>query len=87
MAAYYTPVTPTKKSADEAHLISTHDVDAFEIFCREQKIEAITFGASESNITYGRQLVKRLGLPLIVKVTQHGKLGVISDSLKTCVKR
>lgn len=56
--------SPTKEEADEKWLISTTDIDALEKKCREEDISAVTFGASDFNITNGRILCKRLGLPI-----------------------
>lgn len=56
--------SPTKREADEAWLISTTELDILEKKCREEGISAITFGASDFNINNGRQLCKRLGLPV-----------------------
>lgn len=55
--------SPTKRAADEAWFVSTTDIDLLEMKCREEHIDAISFGASDFNINNGRKLCKRLGLP------------------------
>lgn len=55
--------SPTKAEADEAWLISTTDTDALEDACLRENVSAISFGASDFNITQGRKLCKRLNLP------------------------
>ena len=39
--------SPTKEEADEAWLISTTDIDLLEQKCKEEKVIAIMFGASD----------------------------------------
>lgn len=56
--------SPTKAEADEAWMISTTDIDVLEQKCRENDVKAVLYGASDFNITQGRELCKRLGLPL-----------------------
>lgn len=56
--------SPTKREADEMWHISTTDLDTLEVKCREERITAISFGASDFNINNGRKLCKRLGLPV-----------------------
>lgn len=55
--------SPTKREADEQWFISTTDIDALEKKCREENVNAVTFGASDFNINNGRKLCKRLNLP------------------------
>lgn len=63
VVADYYEHTSTKRVADEAVNISTLDIDTVTDYCRSNKIEAITFGANDVNISAGRKIAKRLGLP------------------------
>jgi len=63
VVADYYEETLTKSVADESWTVSTLDIDALEDLCRKNGIEAVTFAASDLNVTNGRQLAKRLGLP------------------------
>lgn len=56
--------SPVKAYADEAWMISTTDIDLLEKKCKEEGISAVLYGASDFNITQGRTLCKRLGLPI-----------------------
>lgn len=56
--------SPTKELADEVWLISTTDIDVLEKKCREEKVTAIMFGASDFNVSNARELCKRLNLPI-----------------------
>ena len=56
--------SPTKEEADEAWLISTTDIDLLEQKCKEEKVTAIMFGASDFNIENARVLCRRLNLPI-----------------------
>ncbi|MDE7382244.1 MAG: ATP-grasp domain-containing protein [Muribaculaceae bacterium] len=55
--------SPTRDAADETWNISTTDIDALEAKCLECGISGVVYGASDFNITQGRALCKRLGLP------------------------
>ncbi len=56
--------SPTKEMADEQWMISTNDIDLLEAKCKEHGVTAVMYGASDFNTGNGRQLCKRLGLPL-----------------------
>lgn len=56
--------SPTKELADERWLISTTDIDALALKCREAGISAVITGASDFNIGNSRKLCKELGLPV-----------------------
>lgn len=56
--------SPTKSEADESWYISTTDIDLLERKCKEEKVTAIMFGASDFNIDNSRQLCRRLRLPI-----------------------
>ena len=55
--------SPAKLVADEYWNISWSDIDALEKKCREEKIDGITTGYSESPVGCCIQLCERLGLP------------------------
>lgn len=56
--------SPSKAEADEAWLLSTTDLYDLEKKCKEAKVTAIMFGASDFNISNCRVLCKRLNLPI-----------------------
>ena len=56
--------SPTKEMADEAWLLSTTDTDTLVQRCKEEKITAIMFGASDFNIWNARKVCKQLNLPI-----------------------
>ena len=61
---YYDHITsPAKDIADEAWDISWEDIDTLEKKCREEQIDGITTGYSESPVEYCIQLCERLGFP------------------------
>lgn len=61
---YYDHKTsPAKNIADESWDISWSDLDTLEIRCRENHIDGITTGYSESPVECCIQLCERLGLP------------------------
>ncbi|MBE6564441.1 MAG: ATP-grasp domain-containing protein [Ruminococcaceae bacterium] len=61
---YYTcEESPAKKIADEFWNISWSDIDVLEKKCREEKIDGVTTGYSESPLECCIELCKRLGLP------------------------
>lgn len=53
----------TKKITDEYWNISTEDIDALAIKCKEEKIDAVSCGISEYNIDQCIKLCERLDLP------------------------
>lgn len=55
--------SPAKKIADEAWDISWNDIDTLEKKCRENNIDGITTGYSESPVEACIELCNRLGLP------------------------
>ena len=64
IVADYYETTPAKKLADESWTVSTTDIDKLEELSRKTGVEAVFMGASDFNINNGRQLCKRLGLPI-----------------------
>ncbi len=56
--------SPTKSEADENWHISTTNIDLLERKCKEEKVTAIMFGASDFNIDNSRKLCHKLGLPI-----------------------
>lgn len=62
VADYYED-SPAKKVADEAVLIDATDVDALEIYCRENNIDGVTTGFVDALMPACYELCKRLGLP------------------------
>ncbi|MBQ3865757.1 MAG: hypothetical protein II776_02560 [Clostridia bacterium] len=60
---YETDKSPAKLVADEYWNISWSDLDALEKKCREEKIDGITTGYSESPVGACIRLCRRLGLP------------------------
>ena len=55
--------SPAKKIADEYWSISWADLDALELRCREEHIDGITAGYSESRVDRCIRLCSRLGFP------------------------
>lgn len=64
IVADYFETTPTKKLADECWTISTTEIDKLEKMAKQAGVGAVFMGASDFNINNGRQLCKRLGLPI-----------------------
>lgn len=60
---YNQEASPAKKIADEFWDISWSDIDALEIKCREEGIDGITTGYSESPVECCIELCQRLNLP------------------------
>lgn len=60
---YDIETSPAKKIADEYWNISWADLDALERKCREEKIDGVTAGYSESTVEKCIQLCERLDLP------------------------
>ncbi|MBE6619427.1 MAG: hypothetical protein E7626_06595 [Ruminococcaceae bacterium] len=55
--------SPAKKYADESWQVSWSDLDTLEKLCRENQIDGITTGYSETPVGCCIELCKRLGLP------------------------
>lgn len=60
---YDTESSPAKKIADEYWDISWEDLDTLESKCREEHIDGVTAGYSESTVDRCIKLCERLGLP------------------------
>lgn len=60
---YDTEISPAKLIADEYWDISWNDIDTLEKKCREEKVDGITTGYSESPVENCIKLCERLGLP------------------------
>lgn len=56
--------SPTKSAANEKWLVSTADLDKLQKLCIENSVSAIMFGASDFNVEKGRELCRRLNLPI-----------------------
>ncbi|MGN0151064.1 MAG: ATP-grasp domain-containing protein [Wujia sp.] len=56
--------SPTKEAANEKWMVSTADIDELEQLCVKNTVSAIMFGASDFNVEKGRELCKRLNLPI-----------------------
>lgn len=67
IVADYYESTLAKENADEKWLISTNEIEILVEKCRENGVSAVMTGASDRNITYARELCKRLDLPLYCK--------------------
>ncbi len=59
--------SPAKKEADEYWMISTNDLDALELKCKEEKVNAIFAGVSEFNLDMVKELTARLNLPCYIE--------------------
>ncbi|MBQ3041413.1 MAG: ATP-grasp domain-containing protein [Clostridia bacterium] len=66
----YLPDSPAKKVADEAHLISTTDVDAVVEFCKKEKVDGIFTAFIDSMLPYAREICDRLNLPFYASKEQ-----------------
>lgn len=59
--------SPAKKESDEYWMISTGDLDALELKCREENVNAVFAGVSEFNLDMVKELTARLGLPCYIE--------------------
>lgn len=74
---YYDPeISPAKKIADEYWNISWMDLDALEAKCREEHVDGVTAGYSESTVDQCIKLCSRLGLPCYCTQSQ---LDILKD--------
>lgn len=70
IAIDYLPDSPAKKVADEAHLISTTDVDAVVNFCKENNVDGIFTAFTDSMLPYARKICDILNLPFYASEEQ-----------------
>lgn len=56
--------SPTKELADEAWLLSSTDTETLIRKCREDRINALMFGASDFNVWNARKICMELNLPI-----------------------
>lgn len=87
IVADYYETTPAKKLADESWTVSTTDIDKLEELSRKTGVEAVFMGASDFNINNGRQLCKRLGLPIYCESDRAWEVACNkSEFKKICIK-
>lgn len=70
IAIDYLPNSPAKKVADEAHLISTTDVDAVVEFCKDNHVDGLFTAFMDSMLPYARKICDRLGFPFYASEEQ-----------------
>lgn len=79
--------SPSKDEADEAWLLSTTDLDELENKCKETRVTAIMFGASDFNISNCRSLCKRLNLPIYCDNDQTWEIARDKRAFKNICKK
>lgn len=82
-----TDASPIKQVADESWLISTADIDALEIKCRERNVDAVIAGALDFNLGNARQLCKRLKLPMYCENDETWEIANNKRKFKDLCKR
>jgi len=55
--------TPAKEAADEAHQISTSDINSLIKLAKEKKVDAVSGGVSDYNFRIAMEISESLGLP------------------------
>lgn len=87
IVADYYETTPAKKLADESWTVSTTDIDKLEELSRQSGVEAVFMGASDFNINNGRQLCKRLGLPIYCESDRAWEVACNKSEFKKICKK
>lgn len=59
---YYT-TSPVKEISDKSFMVSTADVDAIAALCRDEKIDGIFSGYTDSVLPYMQQVAEKLSIP------------------------
>lgn len=82
----YIPNSPAKSVADKAYDVSTTDVDALEKLCRDEEIDGIFVGWSDTNHYMAEEVCRRMGFPFYANYEQ---LRTFTDKIlfkETCKK-
>lgn len=66
----YLPNSPAKAYADKACLVSTTDVEAVVELCKQERVDGIFTGFTDSMLPYARKICDRLGLPFYASQDQ-----------------
>lgn len=80
----YKEDSPAKKIADKSYLISTSDIDGLEVICKEEKVDGVFFGYSETNQYFTLELTERMGLPFYSNREQIDALANKSNFKRVC---